>query len=964
MGITVASKGGVAHAGQPLLLEREREIAALGATLDSARTAPGGFVLITGAAGVGKTRLLETARLRAADQGLDVAFARCVPLEQEFSFGVPLALFQRTLMETDDVVRQTLFTGPAQLAEPLFSGSDAGDSPERQLSPLLHGLYWLTSNIAADSPLAILIDDAQWADPASLQFINYLACRIDDLALTLVVAVRDEEPAGERAELLAELAAIESATLLDPRPLSESAVATLVRDHLPNAGDEFCSACATTSAGNPFLLHELLAELIARGVCPDADGARALESMAPEAVRRTTALRLARLGPDAGELAKAVVVLGGDAELSLAANLAGLDVDAATDASEVLTRAGILAGGDRLELAHPLVANAVVTQIGKRSLERAHAQAARRLAAAGAPSEIVAAHLLASQRNGDPWVVETLLDAARAAAARGAPESTQQYLERALVEPAGERKPAVTLALGRAQLLAGAAEASDTLRVAAELHVGDQRAEALHALGTALYRQGRLADAADAFEAGADVDGVKDPELLRRNEAGFFDVAMLARPDDGPTIIARIGAAVKSIGDRQPSAAERAILSMGGLTSAMLGEPREQGVALAERALDDGQLLADEGADGNALYAITGVLSLADRLARSEEVLTDAIEVAQRTGSITGFATASYCRGHPLLGRGAINEAIADERAAIAAQASGWEQYLPAAYAILVMALIERDELDEAAAAVAELDEERWQTQMPWLLFLGSRGQLALARGDAEAALADFEAWGQGWPMPNPAFYGEWRSRAAVAAARLGDRARGVELAREELRLVERYGSPRSTGIALRALGLAVGSEEGIAHLRNAVATLGQSESVLELCRATVDLGAALRRAGQRTDSRDVLRSGLDLSRRLGALALERQAADELRLAGGKPRSRYLSGVESLTPAELRVARMAADGLTNREIAQALFVTAKAIEFHLRNTYRKLEIGSRKEIAATLSDQPRPVTTLVQELRV
>ena len=127
------------------------------------------------------------------------------------------------------------------------------------------------------------------------------------------------------------------------------------------------------------------------------------------------------------------------------------------------------------------------------------------------------------------------------------------------------------------------------------------------------------------------------------------------------------------------------------------------------------------------------------------------------------------------------------------------------------------------------------------------------------------------------------------------------------------------------------------------------SPARLEQARALADLGAALRRAGRRVDAREPLRAALELAHACGATALEETARTELVASGAKPRRQALSGAESLTPSERRVATMAAEGLTNRDIAQSLFVTPKTVEVHLSSAYRKLGIGSRTQLAAALA---------------
>jgi len=225
-----------------------------------------------------------------------------------------------------------------------------------------------------------------------------------------------------------------------------------------------------------------------------------------------------------------------------------------------------------------------------------------------------------------------------------------------------------------------------------------------------------------------------------------------------------------------------------------------------------------------------------------------------------------------------------------------------------------------------------------------------MAGGDHASAAGLFEQAGSsvmGTMVSNPAMMG-WRGYLASARLAGGDRAAAHELIQEEVELARKFGAARTIGMSLRVAGLVEGGAEGIALLEESVATLRRSPAKLELTRSLVDLGAEARRQGHSSVARTHLREGMGAARGQGAVVLEERAVDELRAAGGRPRRRSEQGADALTPSERRVAELAASGLTNREIAQTLFVTVKAIQFHLGNTYRKLEIGTREELPAAL----------------
>jgi DNA-binding CsgD family transcriptional regulator len=233
---------------------------------------------------------------------------------------------------------------------------------------------------------------------------------------------------------------------------------------------------------------------------------------------------------------------------------------------------------------------------------------------------------------------------------------------------------------------------------------------------------------------------------------------------------------------------------------------------------------------------------------------------------------------------------------------------------------------------------------------LAGRGRVAMARGDPVEAVELLEQTGRsviGSPVANPAVL-PWRSYLSSARLAVGDVEGARAAASEELELARRFGAPRPLGVALRAAGAAEGGERGVGLLGEAVHVLRRSPSELELARALIELGAAVRRRGQSVDAREHLREGAEMARRFGAVVMEQRAHRELLAAGAKPRRRESIGLGALTPGERRVAEMAAEGLTNRQIAQSLFVTVKAVQWHLRNAYRKLDVASREELPAVL----------------
>jgi DNA-binding CsgD family transcriptional regulator len=187
-----------------------------------------------------------------------------------------------------------------------------------------------------------------------------------------------------------------------------------------------------------------------------------------------------------------------------------------------------------------------------------------------------------------------------------------------------------------------------------------------------------------------------------------------------------------------------------------------------------------------------------------------------------------------------------------------------------------------------------------------------------------------------------------VAHAALGEREEGLRLATEEVELARAFGGQRTLGVSLRAAGAVAGGSEGEALLREAVGCLERAGIALERARALAELGVLVRATGRRAEARAMLREALDVAHHAGAAPLADLAEAELRATGAKPRRVALSGVEALTASERRVAELAGDGLTNREIAQALFVTMRTVEGHLTRVFAKLALSSREELPDVL----------------
>jgi DNA-binding CsgD family transcriptional regulator/tetratricopeptide (TPR) repeat protein len=930
------------------LLERDGELAALDALVGGGQGSPR-LVVIEAPPGIGKTSLILEARARARAAGTQVLSARGSGLESRFAFGVVRQLFEPFLAQLSDQERRDLLTGAAALATPLFEPARLAAEPRGADTPLaiLHGLYWLTANAATDAPLLLTVDDLHWCDSPSLRWLAYLIPRMEDFDLAIVVGVRPAEP-GEAPALLAQIVADPMATVIQPAPLSAAATARLVRASVsPDADDAFCDACHELTGGNPQLLRELRNWIVAESVDPTNTNIDRLREVAALAGSRALAARLARLSPEAIRLAHAVAILGEEVEPRRAAKLAELDERAAGQAMADLARVDIVRPQLPLGFVHPLVRAAVEETLTPLEREAAHALASKLLIESGAEPERIAAHLLLAPPAADPEVVAALREAASSAASRGASDSAVAYLRRALAEPppSSERTQSL-LELGAVETLVdGNASVEHLGEAHALIEDPVRRAETAALLGFQLFYLHRLDESDAVFTQALEELAGSDLELTRVLEAGLISNGIF-HPPLQKSAARRLDEVRRRGGDT--TLGEKMLLALLAFYDARSGAPAAVTVPIARRALG-GETLLRADAGGGPLIRAGMVLAMADEddaLALYDAVLTE----AHLRGSATAFASAKFFRAQALVFRGDLAEAEADAREAFAACREWGFHLLDAFIYIQADALMEQGKLDDAAAVVADAGEPP-PGDAPSYTFQGSRARLRMLRGDLLGGLElmldagrRFEAVGG----RNPAFM-PWRSQAALALLQLERPEEAAALAEEELELARVWGAPRALGAALRAAGLVESGKRGLALLQEAVEVLAGSPAKLEQAKARTELGAALRRANQRAKAREQLRRAVELATICGATPLAARAESELLATGARPRRIALSGLESLTPSERRVAELAAQGPTNREIAQALFVTPKTVEVHLSSVYRKLGISSRSQLAGALA---------------
>jgi len=488
------------------------------------------------------------------------------------------------------------------------------------------------------------------------------------------------------------------------------------------------------------------------------------------------------------------------------------------------------------------------------------------------------------------------------------------------------------------------------LREAAELvGSGERRARVLLDLAAALLALGDARGAVDAL----DPTGLEGEAALRvrveRAAVGLYvDELAAASLQEMRRFEALPGA----------TPAERLALATAALSRAFdpaSGAP--QAHDLAVRALADGTLLAEQSADasqfGNACYALV----FAEDLERAEREVELALADARERRSPFAFTTASLGLQQLCLLSGRLAEAIAHGDSVLQAAPEVRAtpvalRWLTFAVRLQVEALLSVGDRDAALALVAGWESAGDPDRVDLFALRHARGLARTAEGRHADALQEHVAFGG---IAARAGYEDrttpWRLAAARAALALGDREHAARLTATELEVTGRWGTPGGHGQALHVAALAGPADEAPAALDVAIAQLRRSPMRPALAHALIDAGYARRRVQDRDTARSLLEEGMTIASRCGAIPLRDRAREELVVLGARPRRWQTDGVEGLTPSERRVARLAADGHSNREIAQALFVTQKTVENHLTRAFRKLDVRARGELAARLGEE-------------
>ena len=881
------------------LLERDQwqnEFAAVFAGL-----LPRAAVIIEGEPGAGKTALLNVACHLAEDAGHEVLRASGGMLESKDPFGVVRQLLQPIYEDLP----------PSQRSSWMQLSSEQTESV-RPAMPLeaIHDLYLALADLATNRPMVIAIDDLHLSDIESLWWVQHLVRRLGSLQL-FFLGTSLSRIAGSALGPMDNIVAEPSTRVIPLRPLTGPSVAELIRHHLDiEAEESFVATCVRVTRGNPFLLHSLLIALRQQGIRSEVtENTLSALSLAP--IARAMLTRLYGLPPETQALIRAAAVLGDGADYRMVSELAGIDAARGHDIANSLAEVHVLSKGRLLSFVHPIELSSVYGEIDPVLRARAHADAARLLDQSGAPVEQVAHHLLLSEPLDDEWSAQLLENAAHHYTQRREFELAETCLSRALLASNDDSTRARMLLVLASTQAATGWPALAMLREAADLGadpiaLADTTYRCLKAYSHDVYPPDTVATLRHLESTLGD----------ENHELRIWIEVVLATW--GPGVSVRnidTTTAESALSKRRIERSRHDRMALAYLSHIKILAPNERDAdyvaTLAEQSLHSGDFQPEDGtsviliARALAALARSGRFDLVDRHGQE---LQDAASNLDHATSVAEFSSV-LALSHYLQGR--LDEAgIECRRALTAMEGISWASR-SLAIGVLSGSLMEEGRFIEAATVLKPLPPSPAVLTYVELFPLEQRANLKIFNKHPNDALDDallVKECAEELGVVNPAVTA-WRRIAASSLHQVGRLAEARELATENLELARSFGTTQGSGEALRTAAEVGHQAERITLLQEAVDILKHSAAMLEYAKASIDLGAAYSRQGQQDEALRNLRRGADLAFHCRAQPLVDRASKELRAAGARPRRLALMGYEALTPAERRVAKLAADEL-------------------------------------------------------
>ncbi|WP_307854502.1 AAA family ATPase [Micromonospora sp. C31] len=900
----------------------------------------GHVALVTGAVGSGKTSLLDSFSEWAAGAGGQVMSAAGSRAERGLHLGVVGQLFHSARLapeaaaRVEKLMRDTTFAAP--LPEP---GDEAADS-DRAWAPLLHGLFATLLDLTGTGPLVLAVDDVHHADPASLHCLLYVARRLRHARIMLVLAeastLRPPHPLF-RAELLSQ----PHFSRIGLSPLSVDAVARLVGGDADDADvRRTAERCVRMTGGNPLLTRALLEEQASGGVGDDYGPA------VGDAFDQAVLGCLYRHEPGVRRVAQALAVLDRPTPVELLGHLLDVVPESTVPAVRVLRTSGLMESD---QLRHPRILRSILGDMSAEERRSLHQRAAEVLHEHGAEPSVVAEHLVAAGTAGAPWVVQVLQDAAGHALASGRPDVAASCLRLVSRAPVDAQQRAATtemLVNARWQLNPLTVNGQLTELVETARAAGWSTDAGLSAVPYLLW-QGRVDEASEAVSAFSSDEEHASTALTGRLRMMQLLVS-LSHPDHLATV--RETPSTWSRAASAPTTISPLLQAVTVLGTALTPAADSDTVATAE------QLLQRHHTDDGALGLLTAPLLALLWAGRSDRatVWGDVLlgrPVAQHAPGWRAVVRA--IRAEAALRVGDLPGAEHHARAALEDMpAPAWGVAVAGPLATLIACATESGRFSEADRWLAHpIPPGTFRTPLG-LHYLAARARHHLAVRRPHAATTDLRRCGElmrSWGI-DAAGLVPWRLELARVQLSVGNKTQATQLLQEQLRVPHGV-DDRTRGRTLRLLATTAAQDHRRKLLSEAVNLLQSSGDRLELVRALGDTGQTLQRAGDSARARLLVRRAYQLAQDCGASVLAQRL---IRREPGSGLPAYPAAAElqepddGLSDAERRVAALAAQGHTNRQISSKLFITVSTVEQHLTRVYRKLDVKRRTDLPSRL----------------
>jgi DNA-binding CsgD family transcriptional regulator/tetratricopeptide (TPR) repeat protein len=936
------------------LVGRAADLDRLRAVVERAATGQAGAAVVEGEAGIGKSRLVAEAVEFARGLGFRVFIGACDQIEQDR----PL----RAVGEALEIARGAPDRQRAELAEMLLGGPAAervvpaaGTADEGWL--IVEAVLDVLDGVASKGPVALVIEDLQWADSLTLRAMHAIARRSTRLPLAWFVTVRPGSQSVAVDRTVTDLLT-RGAEHVVLGPLGADDVAELAREVAGVQVGAGLLARVEVAGGNPLFVIELVRALADDGAIDAGEGRADAEGASlPPGLRLTVLRRLSLLPEDSLNLLRVASILSTFSMAELVA-MAGRSTADLVPAVAAVVDAGLLTeSGDRLTFRHELVRDVIYHDLPVAVRKGLHREAGTALSGAGAAIERVAIHVGLGAEAGDAAAVVWLRQAASRAAAR-APATSIRLLERAreLIDPVDPTLCALEAELIEPLVATGRSREAENLArdILGRGVERDVEVMVRTSVARALSLAARYPEAIHELEQARSAAAGPERESLAAAAALLMVLAGQVQPA-GEAAQRTVDAAERS-GNEQALCQGLQTLGMVALAEGFI----DRAIAFGQRAVAVAQRNEAAWAYSLVPHLWHGTaLADADRLEEAEAAFHAGRWRAEHTGNVAALPLYYWAIAELRLAAGRWDDAVAEAQAGLGL-VEETSTRVGDVFANAVCAHVAFHRGDSAAARAAVREAQRRLVAGPveigfeWMTWMGAL--LLEAEGQPTEALSRLA---QAWDLGAPLRYLQAASRAmgpdlVRLALGAGDRERARSVTAELERSAELSPTATARGLALRCRGLL---DDDPDVLLEAVATHRDGPRPYQLAAACEDAGTALARRARTREAIDSLSEAVAGYERLEAARDVGRVQSALRTLGVRPARRAprrpAFGWDGLTPSELRIVGLVAGGLSNREIADRLFVSRRTVATHLEHVFQKLGHANRVELAADATRRTR-----------